>query len=684
MRIPKLFQPKEVLSEEELTKGLRWMTLEGTATMGFFNITGSGVLVAFALALGANNFHIGVLAAIPFIMQIVQIPAVWLVEKLRMRKLIVILSWFPSQLFWYPIACIPLFMDIPGNTAVVMLLTFVAIRGILSAVCSAAFAGWQRDLVPQQILGRYYAKRQSYAVASGMIFSFAAAFFIDHYLAIHPGESGIFGYTWVILVAITLLGMSGATFMLFIPEPLMPPLPEKRPSLFKLVTAPLQDTNFKRLVIFLFMWSFASNLAIPFFSVHMLQRLGLSVTWVIGLSILSQIFSIIFLRVWGQFADRFSNKSVLSVGISLYLLVILAWIFTAMPGTYFLTFPLLVVIHIFTGIAGAAVSFTTGTISLKLSPKGEATSYMAAASLAINLGSGIAPLIAGALATFFSTRELNLILNWSSLSSTVEFTAINIADRDFLFGIAFLLGLFTLGLLAVIKEEGESGREVILEHLISPARDFPRPVTATPGQSFLSNFSLSLLRRIPLPGLDIAFGVTVYQIAETARATASAAIRGQRVTKKLADDIRLSILHMGKSRQHLDENEGAVIQHTVRGAMLVADEKSVNLESLIDNVLKGVITASNQSDITNRESLVRASYGIVQGAVEAGIDVSDAVKAAVASIKSSTKALGLSEDDAVSAIAEGVLMAAQKFGPDVLAEVSEAVPFRTAGNKPED
>ena len=122
MNIFKILRPRPTLTEQELKTGLRWFIWEGTTSMGFFSITTSGILVAFALALGADNFHIGVMAAIPFIMQTIQIPAIWLVEKLRRRKAIAVLSWFPAQLCWFPIALIPFFLPIPSKTAIFMLL----------------------------------------------------------------------------------------------------------------------------------------------------------------------------------------------------------------------------------------------------------------------------------------------------------------------------------------------------------------------------------------------------------------------------------------------------------------------------------------------------------------------------------------------------------------------------------
>ena len=53
----------------------------GTLTTGVF-------LVGFAVALGASNFAIGVLAAVPFCVQLLQMPAVVLVERWRARRAI--------------------------------------------------------------------------------------------------------------------------------------------------------------------------------------------------------------------------------------------------------------------------------------------------------------------------------------------------------------------------------------------------------------------------------------------------------------------------------------------------------------------------------------------------------------------------------------------------------------------
>lgn len=669
----KFLRPKATLTEGEVKSGLRWVTIEGAVSMGFFSITTSGILVAFALTLGAENFHIGILAAIPFIMQIIQIPAIWLIESFRRRKIISVLSWFVAQLCWFPIALIPFFLPIPGKAAITLLIGIMAFRGIMSAICNASWNSWQRDLIPQNILGRFFSRRMAYATAFAAVFSVCSAIFIDYWRNSSSPEDSAFGYSYAILFGALFLGLGSVFFMALIPEPLMQPATGQQPSIRERLAAPLRDSNFRRLLRFLFYWSFASNLAIPFFAVHILQTLEMPVIWVIGLSILSQVFNILFLRVWGPLADRFSNKVVLSIGISLYLLVIGGWIFVTLPGKYFFTVPLLIILYIFAGIASAAVSFTIGTIGLKLSPKGEATSYLATASLATNIGAGLGPVAGGFLADFFATRQLNLTFTWIDPASTINLPFISIIGRDFLFGIAFLLGILTLGMLATIREEGDVGREVILESLYQPIKDISRPMSTVPGFTFLANFPFGFFKRVP-PGLDVALGVTVYQIAEMARATALAATRGRSITQRMAVDLGKNITRYGHSRKNLREHGKEIVQHTVRGAMHVVDEKPVNTDKLIEQVVEGVITASSRAGVDSRDSLIGASQGVVQGAVETGVDVTEAVKITLKTVKKASEEIGMSEDEAASVVGEGVILAAESLGSEVVAEVVEAVP----------
>lgn len=674
MGLLNILKPKPTISDKDLSNGLRWMALEGGFSMGFFSITTSGFLAAFALALGANNLQIGILAGLPFAMQIIQIPSIWLVETVRQRKLIAVLSWFSAQLLWIPMALIPLFMDVPGKGAISVLLLLMTFRGIFAAVCNTAWNGWIRDLIPQTILGQFFSRRLALATMMGMLFSLGAAFFVDFWQERVVTQDMIMGYVYVFLFGAVFLGLASPVMMALMPEPLMQPAPVPHLSLGERLMEPLRDRNFRRLIQFLLFWGFASNLAIPFFAVYMLVRLGFPLAWVIGFSILSQVFNIAFLRVWGHYVDRFGSKAVLSVCVSIYLLVILGWIFTTMPEQYFLTIPLLFILHIFMGIATAGVNITVATIGLKLAPEGEATSYLAGASLAVHIGAGLGPLCGGFLADFFISRQLNLTLSWMSPERIIEMPALSIIGHDFLFAIAFVLGLTTLSMLAAIKEEGEVTRDMILKSLVFPARDVSRPPSFIPQYNLISTATFGYLRRFPIPGLDAILGVTAYQIAEAARAATSATIRGKKLTTRLVRALERRLAKVWKTKAILEENAVEITREATRGAMHVIDEKPIAVGDLVEPVASGIVEISSDAGVDPMNGIKGVSQGVIQGAAETGIDLSEATKKILEAARKIAEEMGISQEEAVIQAARGVLTAAEEMGPQAAAEVVDELP----------
>lgn len=681
MNLPKSLKPKPTISNQDVAAGLRWLTWEGIASMGLSSITTSGFLAAFALALGANNLQIGILAAIPFLAQIIQIPVVLLVEKIRRRKAIAVLSWFPAQLLWFPIALIPVFIGAPSIMAISLLLWLMTARGLLTAVCNAAWNGWVRDLVPQRILGRYFSRRLAFATGAAIVFSLVAALFVDYWRGHVPGEEAILGYTYVLLFGALFLGLASPMFMSLTPEPLMQPVLGPQPSLRQKLSAPIKDTNFRRLIQFLLFWGFASNLAIPFFAVYMLMRLGFPLTWVIALSILSQLFNIFFLRVWGRFVDRFGTKAVLSLCASLYLLVILGWIFTTMPEQYFLTLPLLVMLHAFAGIANAGVTLSVGTIGLKMAPEGESTSYLAGASLATNLGAGLGPLCGGLLADFFSMRQLNLTFTWVDPLGSVQLPALSIIGLDFLFAIAFVLGMITLGILATIREKGEVGREVILESLFFPVRELSRPMSSVPAYNLVANFPFGFLKRVPIPGIDVALGVTAYQIAEMARGATVAAVSGKRLTKRLVKSLDDGLASIWKSRVEVKTHGLEIARQAARGAVHATSDTPLVMGKLVVPVTTGVIEVAGRAGVDPLNGISGASQGIIQGAAETGADLRAVTIQTIEAARKAAAQLGLSEEAAVAKATEGMLEAAKAIGAEALAQVKKALSVEVSSDE---
>lgn len=510
LNIAASFRPKAVLSGQELSRGLRLLTFEGAVSMGFSTITMGGLMAAFALELGANNLQIGVLAAVPFLLQTLQIPTILMVERLKARKVIAVSTWFVAQALWFPIALIPFFVKVPSSGAVSLLIGLMAVRSALGAITSCGWNSWVRDLVPENILGRFFARRLAVTTMVALVFGLTGALFIGfwHRFVAAPDEA--LGYTVIFLVGASILGMSSVLLMSLMPEPMMQSSAASRHSLPDLLNMAFRDGNFMRVAKFLFFWTVAANLAIPFFAVYMLQRLGMSLWQVMLLTALSQLFNILFLRVWGPLTDRFGNKGVLSLSASLYLLVMLGWMFTAMPERYFLTVPLLIVLHIFAGAATAGVSITIITMGMKFAPAARATSYLAVAALASNLGSGLGALFGGQLAHLFGDRVIKLDFTLGHAPQGLGVPTLQLTGLDIVFAVAFVLGLVALKTLTTLREEGAAARQAVLDEMLVQAGVRWRPVSSAPN---LSVGPLPGSYAFRFPGLDVALGVTAYQIA---------------------------------------------------------------------------------------------------------------------------------------------------------------------------
>jgi len=676
MNLLAFLKPKPTISDQDVNLGVRWFNIEGMVIGAYGNFVGGALITAFALALGANNLQIGILAAIPSFMQVIQLPATWFVERFRRRKAIALITLISLRMLWFPMALIPLFIRTPSGGAISIFLILLAGQSLLGAFTNSSNNSWLRDLLPQKTLGKVHSNRAILATVGTVVFGLGVAFFVDFWQSRVTGQSVILGYTYMILFGVLFLGTTGIVCMAMIPEPLMQPVIGTRPSILKKLAAPFRDRNFRQLLYFQLLWGFVSNIAGPFFAVYMLERLGLPLSWVIGLSILSQLSSMLFFRIWGRFVDRFGGKVVLSLSLSLWLLCILSWMFLTMPEQPQLIIPFLIIIHTLGGIAGAGLGMG-GLIAWKLSPQGEATSYLAGVSLAGSIGAGVGPLCGGLLADFFSTRQLSLTFTWTGPLNYLQIPALRITGFGFLVGIAFILGLMTLTMLARIREEGEVSREVVLESLMFPTREISRPMGPVPAYNPLNYFPFShiirYIKRIPVPGLDVAVGVTAYQIAEAARAATSAAVSGRKVTKKLVRALQDNLAMAWKVKPEAREHGIAVTREAARGAMHVVDDKPLAVENLVVSVATSVVKASSKAGVNPLDGIQGASQGVIRGAIETGGDVTAAMRQTIEAAKEVARQTGISEDSVIVRATVGALEAAQAAGPQVVESVKKAL-----------
>ncbi len=489
--------PRETLTPEEVQGGLRGVIRDGLASQTMVTLTSGAFLVAFALKLGASNSIIGLLAAIPPLMQLLQIPSVYLVEKIRNRRAISVFASGSGRMCWLFIGLVPLILS--AKAALAFLVGTLALIAALGAVSICSWNSWMRDLIPQDQLGGFFSRRMMLAAGLGIVVSIAAGFYIDVLKKFAP-HLELHAYSSLYFLG-SLAGLYGVLVIATIPEPKMATRKDKL-ELLRLVSFPIKDGNFRSLISFLGPWNFAVNFAAPFFTVYLLKRLQFDITFVIGLSALSQIMNLAFLRIWGKYTDRFSNKSVLSICCPLFMFSVLAWTFTTLPEKYWGTIPLLVVIHMFLGISTAGVTLAAGNIALKLAPKEQATSFLAANSLINSLAAATSPVLGGVFADFFASREFSVMLNWKSPVREMHFETLSFQHWDFFFFLAFVIGLYSIHRLTKVKEMGEVEERIVIQELIAEMKRPMRTLSTAAGLRKLVFFPFYALRH-PLDTMNL-------------------------------------------------------------------------------------------------------------------------------------------------------------------------------------
>ena len=101
------WQPVETLDEEARRRGLTAFLADGVCSQVRESLHSGPLLVGYALLLGVSNGGIGLLAALGPLTQILQLPTVALIERVRARKVITWWAALASRANWAAALAVP-------------------------------------------------------------------------------------------------------------------------------------------------------------------------------------------------------------------------------------------------------------------------------------------------------------------------------------------------------------------------------------------------------------------------------------------------------------------------------------------------------------------------------------------------------------------------------------------------
>ena len=148
-----MLKPSVSLTPEQVRSGLSYVTRDGLFTEAMVAFTGGTFLVAMAMQMGASNVQIGILAAMPTLLNILQLVSIWLVQKYNNRRAIAVICSFFARFPLLVIGLLPFVVS--SETSVTALIFLLFFHYAFGSIAGASWNSWMRDLVPQEKLGSW-------------------------------------------------------------------------------------------------------------------------------------------------------------------------------------------------------------------------------------------------------------------------------------------------------------------------------------------------------------------------------------------------------------------------------------------------------------------------------------------------------------------------------------------------
>lgn len=294
-------------SQTNLRAALRRVVVAWLFGAAWMYLVSGASFTRYAKLLHVSNFGFGLLASIPFVGALVQLPASFLMERYGHRKATFLWCATLHRFLWLVIAGLPWLL--PERWQWSGLLILMLASTVLANISTPAWMAWMAELIPGRIRGRYFSRRVQYGQAVGLVLSILSGMALDWP---QPEESRLLRNVISSLFAFAgVCGIVDILLFLKVPDTARA---THRPSLTfgDLIRAPLADRNFRRFLGYSFTMTFATGFVGQFVWLYLFDVVGASNVWANLLLIsVPLLIGMATYPFWGRIVDRFGSKPAL-------------------------------------------------------------------------------------------------------------------------------------------------------------------------------------------------------------------------------------------------------------------------------------------------------------------------------------------------------------------------------------
>lgn len=361
-----LFTCSEQLTEQQYRTGRALFILDSCAAAQLFNVTSGAFLSGLAYLSGAGTALTGIIAALPTLMNTVQIFSSVVYENCSGSKRITVRFALLQRLCLLMLLFVPTLM-LPSKIAVILIALLYSGAHFFGAFINTGANNWLMSLVKKDRLGRYLGLKDSMTLVAATGGSLLLSKMLDAYRSAGLEVTG-FRTIGILCIGFCIIDI---TCLSLIREPVNETQPEPL-HIRQAIQMPLMDREYRRILIFFLLWGIGSNLAAPFFSIYMLEHLGLSYFYITVMNMVASVARIVAANLWGKAADTHSWRAVTFGSVFMLGAGYVGWGFLTKENAGFW----LPVIQAACGAAWGGINIATFRMQFSFAPSGHRVSYV--------------------------------------------------------------------------------------------------------------------------------------------------------------------------------------------------------------------------------------------------------------------------------------------------------------------
>ncbi|HWD40101.1 MAG TPA: MFS transporter [Fimbriimonas sp.] len=382
----------EGLSRLQNLNSLRVSNIDVAFATAFGTLLSGAFLVGYMKTLGASDLWINLLAALPSLVGVLQIPGGIVGKGVRSYKKFVAPGGFLWRVFYIPLILLPLAAVAPA-AKLSLLTACVLVASVATVFVGPVYNDWIAALVPDNSRGFYFARRNAIAAAVGALVGIFGAIMLDEF---RGWKLEMQGFTFVFVLASVCGWISWYFFNkmsdLARPNPVRQTLSEG----LRAIKRPFADAQYRGVLIFLAFSTLGQTFAGNLFVAYARESLALDYKVIQGTAVCMAIGNVIAASAWGFLSDKYGNKPLLFIASIALCVNPIPWM-VLQPNRQGMDAAIILTAHIYMGVIWAGLNLCQFNVMLTTANPEDRANYIGAGATVTALVGGVAPLLGAAV-----------------------------------------------------------------------------------------------------------------------------------------------------------------------------------------------------------------------------------------------------------------------------------------------